>query len=222
MTSRTVFCWAILLVLVGVATPSPFKKEEQEPTVYYQVQSHPGYGEHSGYEEHHGYEEHDDDHHAILAAKDETEDVIWLNTKIVEGLFIAGWIFWVYHIMRPEQLIDIEEITGRQNSQGSPISKAMQLALNSVDPIDMGMDFMEVQDSGCRARIVCEVREMVKRVPAAEAMVDQYGWSLQDTTYSQAVQDGKDEVDCGFRYRECSSSPVSTAYGLMRMLSAMY
>jgi len=222
MASRSVISWATLLVLVGVATTSPFKKEEPEPTVYYQVlDQHSGYGEHAGYGDHSGYEEHDYDHNAILAAKDETEDVIWLNTKIVEGLFVAGWIFWVYHIMRPEQLIDIEEITGRQ-MQRSPISKAMQLAMNSVDPIDMGMDFMEVQDPSCRSRIVCEVREMVKRVPAAEAMVDQYGWSLQSPTYSRAVLDGKAEADCGMRYRECSHSPVSMAYGVMRMLSAMY
>ena len=47
-------------------------------------------------------------------------------------------------------------------------------------------------------------------------------WSLQSPTYSRAVLDGKAEADCGMRYRECSHSPVSMAYGVMRMLSAMY
>ena len=69
MASRTLISCATLLVLVGVATTSPFKKEEPEPTVYYQVlDQHSGYGEHAGYGDHSGYEEHDYDHNAILAA----------------------------------------------------------------------------------------------------------------------------------------------------------
>jgi len=103
-------------------------------------------------------------------------------------------------------------VTGRSNESLSFGRWLRESFFNSIDLVDTGLNWMEIEGESCRQRAICEAEYAASQNTIARLAINTINSNLRGLDkYSEAVDAGLNGADCALLYSEC---PPSTYQGI--------
>jgi len=86
----------------------------------------------------------------------------------------------------------------------SRMSGVMRNMYNSLDIVDIGFNYMEIEDESCRMKTICELEAYAVSHPLASLAINTINSSLRGLErYQTAIEAGMAEADCALLYDQC-------------------
>jgi len=110
----------------------------------------------------------------------------------------------------PEPAAGYAVATGRRLLQ--PSEAWYTKVIRSIDLVDTGLNWMEIEGESCRQRAICEAEYAASQNTIARLAINTINSNLRGLDkYSEAVDAGLNGADCALLYSEC---PPSTYQGI--------
>jgi len=86
----------------------------------------------------------------------------------------------------------------------SRMSGVMRNMYNSLDIVETGFNYMEIEDESCRMKTICELEAYAVSHPLASLAINTINSSLRGLErYQTAIEAGMAEADCALLYPQC-------------------
>lgn len=91
----------------------------------------------------------------------------------------------------------------------SGMTSAVRSVYNSLDIVETGFDYMEIENEACRMKTICELEAYAVKHPLASLAINTINSSLRGLErYQTAIEAGMNGADCALIYDQCTVSYV--------------